>query len=448
MHTQEHVIARAMDHAEPDAPSLSSELWAKVFAHLEETPRNIRSWADKDERQHQAGVHQLKLVCKQFHEIYASHKGLVQALYLSGRVSASSRPRLLAWVQQNKRSVQTFRSQLGQQTIYAEVLEALVSLEPCLKRVGVHHISARSLSLLAAFTSLEECAFWQHDEQHLDLAPLRLLPSLSYLVLQDGRLKGLSHLTALTRLDCTEAFLYADCWHQIAPTLQHLYIEKGDVAEVLPAYFAPCTALTQLVLKSVYYSWGMYEVDKLEPDIDVVPDDSHMLTQLHTLDISMNLAELLDGRDLIPNLEWVFRLTSLEDLSIQFVRCLGNMLQNASLLTNLTRLSICGDDIKFQETREYDFDIEWHRLRALQTLSIRALTLHLGPGFAGLLQLTHLREVSFSEIILHGQSDNAYFAALIDDLAMHCPQVKVHAHTRDLLKLKDLKVSGSNDDSS
>ena len=102
-----------MGHAEqPVAWSLPSELWAKVFACMEATPPNIKVWVDKDETQHQAEVHQLKLVCKQFKQIYASHTELVQTLYLGWRVLDADIPpsTLLAWAQKNTSTVQTFRS--------------------------------------------------------------------------------------------------------------------------------------------------------------------------------------------------------------------------------------------------------------------------------------------------------------------------------------------------
>ena len=64
-----------------NAPALPPELWAKVFSHLEELPETIEPWDDPDQKQNQAEVHQLKLVCRQFRDILASHSGLMQHLY-------------------------------------------------------------------------------------------------------------------------------------------------------------------------------------------------------------------------------------------------------------------------------------------------------------------------------------------------------------------------------
>lgn len=81
---------------------------------------------------------------------------------------------------------------------------------------------------------------------------------------------------------------------------------------------------------------------------------------------------------------------------------------------------------------ELDLGIEWHRLQALQTLSIHAL--HLGPCVAGLLHLRRLRQVSFSALALSSDSDHACFAAIIYNLARLRPQVKVEVHSNGLLQ--------------
>ena len=57
-------------------PALTPELWTKIFAHLEELP-DFLDWDDEEQEPNQAKVHQLKLVCKQFRDVDASHSGLV-----------------------------------------------------------------------------------------------------------------------------------------------------------------------------------------------------------------------------------------------------------------------------------------------------------------------------------------------------------------------------------
>ena len=180
-------------------PSLTPELWAKVFEHLDDGLGSAGFWRDISWdrlllQRHQQQLHQLKLVCKEFHESFASHPGLVPALYLRPELSVRSLPSLLAWLQQHRSSVQRFWSECGSSFVEA-VLGALVLLDSSLKSVGVGDISPCSLSSLAVFTKLETCSFWQHHSQDLDLEPLGGLPSLTHLVLQDGSFRELHNLT-------------------------------------------------------------------------------------------------------------------------------------------------------------------------------------------------------------------------------------------------------------
>lgn len=135
-------------------PSLTPELWSNVFAHVEELPENFGNH-QQDQRRNQAEVHQLKLVCKQFRDIYASHSGLVQRLYL-GFSSERSLPSLIAWLQQNKSSIQTFQSEEEGNSLVDVVLSLLVSSETSMRMVNVFDVGVCSIPLIATFSSLEK----------------------------------------------------------------------------------------------------------------------------------------------------------------------------------------------------------------------------------------------------------------------------------------------------
>lgn len=59
-----------------------------------------------------------------------------------------------------------------------------------------------------------------------------------------------------------------------------------------------------------------------------------------------------------------------------------------------------------------NIDCNWRRLQALQVLSIGAVRLLLKPDVASLLQLQHLRQLSFEGSVIHSESDDEWFAAL------------------------------------
>lgn len=117
-----------MDCIEQSTPSLGPELWANVFAHMEDRSEDIRSWDSfgrLDEEKNQTTFHQLKLVCKRFREIFVGYSGLVQRLYLCDGFPESALPSLLTWVQHNKKSVRRFESACAR-PMMASVLAGLI----------------------------------------------------------------------------------------------------------------------------------------------------------------------------------------------------------------------------------------------------------------------------------------------------------------------------------
>ena len=103
----------------------------------------------------------------------------------------------------------------------------------------------------------------------------------------------------------------------------------------------------------------------------------------------------------------------------------ANVLQYASLLTKLTRLDVIKlvDDV--DETPVLDVDIQWHKLQALQELSINRFRLCLGESVCRLLQLPCVRTVSFAGSTTDGPDDMKCLAALVYGFATLRPHVKL-----------------------
>ncbi|KAL3152699.1 hypothetical protein ABBQ38_012292 [Trebouxia sp. C0009 RCD-2024] len=346
-------------------------------------------------------MHRLKLVCKDFRKVCASHTELVQRLYVSCNFSVSSLPSLLAWLRQSKSSVTMFTASCEGQLVDA-VLAGLVASQPNMRTVGCT-LDAFSISLVAGFANLEKCAIWYSQDQ-LDLTPLGRLPRLNHVVLH-GSFQQLYHLAGLTRLECTQADV-SDVG-EFAPTLQHLEIDNSKLREVHSQGLSACTALTQLVLKNAVLKDSNHAI-YLNRSLSLASTALGGLTRLHTLDLGSNAQNL-------PSLAWISGLTSLKDLSICGRSSLAEVVQHASVLTQLTRFHISAP-IEY-ETSILDIDMEWHRLKALQDLSINKFTVNFGPGVAGLLQLQHLKQVSFAGSRTLGEDDNEYLCALVFNLA-------------------------------
>lgn len=403
------------------ASSLTPELWAEVFAHLAFDTEKVTLQEDDGNldlelKQEQLQLHQLKLVCKQFRDIFATHSGLVQRVYVCPDFPLRSLCSLLTWLHQNKGSVQELQS-ADRRTLDA-VLAGLVTSEQRLKVIDITGSSACSIPLVAALTRLEKCAITHKDIHSLDLTPLGVLSRLTALRLT-GRFHQLHHLAGLSQLICFNATVLEA--HAFAPMLQHLEIVDSTLSGVHSHGLSPCTALTQLVLNNAH----LEDSDNnayLDRALCLTPASIGLLTQLHRLDLSTyHYAEDF------ANLEWVMELTSLQDLSMSFCMCSPiNVVQHVSVLTKLTRLIVLGQpDSVSEELPGADINIEWFRLQAMQELSICQVRLKLGQGVAGLLQLHCLKQISFAGSTFLTEKDRGYFDALMHILAELRPQVKL-----------------------
>ena len=388
------------------APALTPELWAKVFPHLEEVPESIGP--GDDTVQNQPEVHQLKLVCKQFRDIHASHSDVVQHVYLGGGFSVRRLPSLLAWLQQSQRSVKVFQSNCNSQLV-DDVLAALASFKQSVKMVKLRHDITSSIFIVAKFINLEKCSLWHSGlAEGLDLTPLALLPKLSYLALE-GNFIELHHLAGLTQLECmwAEVLGVQDFW----PTLQILTVYDSALVGIHTQGLSACRALTHLKM------WNACLVktngqEYLDHGLSLFPANLGLLTQLHTLHLSTG------GSGVEANVEWISQLTPLQDLSLAFGDMPNpNVIQYVLLLTRLTRL-LLGPCQSVDELSELNIVPEWHRLQALQHFTLRACKVQL-DDVAGLLQLQQLRTVSFEGNCFNNDEDCAEFACHLARLRPH-----------------------------
>ena len=403
-----------------NAPSLTPELWAEVFAHLELRPDSINVWEQDEELNYQVNqkeVHQMKLVCKHFKEIYASQPCLVQRLSLHQAFGVSSLPSLLLWLHQSKSSLHIFHSSTPNSVVDL-VLACLVSSESSIKLVEVSDVTARSVPLIGTFTSLCKCALAHSTDECLDLLPLGSLPKLDHLDLQ-GDFKELHHLTGLTRLDC----LFSDISgvQELATTLRHLHLQWSSLSGVNKQGLAACTALTELLLVDASLE-GNTEEPYWYKDMSVVPTHLGSLTQLHTLHLSTGRCAQSPAHS-PAEVEWISNLVSLQDLCIYFSGSRTDVLQHAPLLTKLTALEILGVSSEALAPI-MNVDIDWHKLHALQSLSLRYVKLQLGMGFAGILELCHLSSVHFRGSTFEGKDnlEAEVLAALTNKFAIDFDQ--------------------------
>ena len=150
----------------------------------------------------QAQLHQLRLVCTKFRQVFAQHPELSdQLLYpLSGSRRLSS---LLVWIHKAGYDLKRFISLsdgLQQDTVFG----ALVSASSRLELVGLVNVSSTSVHLLAACCMVTHCRL-DCCAEDVDLSPLQKLPHLQELTLCSGDFTDVpltAQLTYLSIEDC------------------------------------------------------------------------------------------------------------------------------------------------------------------------------------------------------------------------------------------------------
>ena len=76
----------------------------------------------------------------------------------------------------------------------------------------------------------------------------------------------------------------------------------------------------------------------MDRDLSVVPTSIGLLTKLHTLQLAGRSRSTRD----LADLEWISKLTSLQDLNVSFGGSCEVLLAHATMLAKLTRLEIVG----------------------------------------------------------------------------------------------------------
>ena len=161
----------------------------------------------------------------------------------------------------------------------------------------------------------------------------------------------------------------------------------------------------------------------LDEDLTLFPTDIGLLTRLQTLSLCTG------SHAEAANVEWISQLTSLQGLTLSFGGSHRNLIQASSLLTKLTHLNV-----EFSgpcEASVLSIDIAWHRLQALQDLSICNFRLELGDGVADLPKLLHLTKISFVGSTTRNDRDRDLFGALVNKLSTLPAQLKLLCDSED-----------------
>ena len=430
----QHAVEPMSRTVSPAAPLLSPDIWTETFARLQDRHGETGLWDDAKARQQQRELHQLKVVCKQFSDIFTSQPELVQKIHLHSGFPSSAVTTLLAWLQRSSGSIQVFTSSCCDTSLTHTVVARPLASSPPLRIINISNASSWSIQLTAAFTGLEKCALQCHSTrfQDLDLTPLQGLPKLRHLYLQGFSFKQLHCLPSLTSLRCKNAFVMMKPRCSFKSNLQCLTLKRSFLRGVHARGLQACTALTELGLNAASLR-GLRHHQQLTSDLATFPDGMKLLTRLCKLTLSTdtNASLMFIGR---PKLESIAGITSLQDLSISFGTCCSDFIKCLTSLTNLSRLGVTGLSSDADPLPMLTTDFDWCGLQALQILCILRCRVVLGQGVASLLYLSYLGHISFEGSTFQGNNAVECLAALSYHFARLHPAAKLNSPTRDVLE--------------
>ena len=391
--------------------ALTPEIWAHIFAFLEDEHTAVRSFTEIQSRREVQQRLQLRMVCKQFNDVYAID---MHRLNLPVSFPTSALPGLLAWLRQSRVSITVFEA--NGDSVTDAILGAFVLSSAPLRVVDVSRVSSCSMELLSAFRCLKQCSLGSSAELEdlQDLSPLRNLPNLTDLLLC-GHFCGLNMLQHLTSLQLQNSVAKASDICNFASILQKLMLEDSDLYGLHPRGLSACTSLRLLQLsESVLYDQS--EDLQFSRSLSIMPVGigigRSLSSQLDTL-------HLLTDNDQIHSLavDWIYDLSSLKDIAIECNHCNADLLVRLTKLTNLNKLSLKGDSITC-----VNLDIEWHHLQALQFLSVVGFTVVCGQHLVSLLQLERLTHVCFDGLTPHSSRCAGVLLHLCITLPHHAPR--------------------------
>lgn len=175
---------------------LSTELWGHIFSFLQSDLGADSACL------HHIPAHRfygLPIVCRQFNTAFRQQPKLYQKLVLD-QLPCTCLPDMISWIRLHHQDIKVLEAYCPKE-ILNTALTALQYQIPHLQRIVISELdNIVSMHLLSVFTSLTACAFHQGPPQGISLLPLRSLPNLANLYLEDGmfhQLNCLQHLTGL-----------------------------------------------------------------------------------------------------------------------------------------------------------------------------------------------------------------------------------------------------------
>lgn len=219
-------------------------VWVRIFQLMQDADFTDLMYFN-DAAKTQANLHGLRLVCKEFDDVFKRNPDVTRLLYLPRSLSSQSLGSVLKWLRINTPSIRGLRADC-RKTYFQEVLSELQSIA-LVTTVSIDKCDATKALLLSRLTGMEHCMLFSKSTGRLDLKPLQSLTSLKGLSLEYGdfiadqlppKLAGLT----LTAGACLTAI--QPC--SFVTSLKNLEMVDGAVLNWHPQGVSACCVLTKL----------------------------------------------------------------------------------------------------------------------------------------------------------------------------------------------------------
>ena len=287
-------------------------------------------------------------------------------------------------------------------------------------------MSAVSLSMLTAFSSLHSCSLNRtytamndlaEGQSIFDLSPLQALPNLKSLTLYGPGFGGLGSLAQLTSLNVSNG---ADCGLQclFLHTLKSLTVQFcGNLTGLGALGVSGCLNLQSLVCHGARITANL-AIHSLVLDTDVhLPASLSTLVHLTRLTFSLGSGQPPDT----VSHAWVYKLTNLQEVTIGAVARNCRVSSRIGALTKLTKLAI-GSSLS--ESTVDVCCVPWKLLCSLHTIEVYATHFSCNRRLLDLLDLQSLCSLRFANLRPVDGDSFKHCGTLLHQMGTRRPQVK------------------------
>jgi hypothetical protein len=401
-------------------------VWVRIFQLIQDA--DFTDWMYfNDVAKTQANLHGLRLVCKEFDDVFKRNPDVTRLLYLPRSLSSQSLGSVLKWLRINTLLIRGLRADC-RKSYFQEVLSELQSIA-LVTTVSIDECDATKVLLLSRLTGLEHCMLFSKSTGRLDLKPLQSLTSLKRLSLDFGNFivdQLPPNLTDLTLTDsaCLTARQPCSC----VSSLKTLEMSDGAVLDLHPQGVSACSALTELdcsdstiLAQDPQKVLGLATCNNL-----LIPVGFSSLRQL----VNLSLWIQSDSEDEL-DLSCLYGLTALQSLSVS--ACEVSVIATAGLtnLSRLTYLSFCVWELSVLKGREgpanpdliLKLDIDWCKMQLLQTCCISATFLACDTRLLQMVDMCNLKTLHFSDLNTVDSGTCTLYGRLLCSLVMQRPDI-------------------------